>query len=43
MIGVAFIAAGELDDQVAPGGRARDPQRAHRRLGARVDEAQHLN
>ena len=40
---VAVVAAGELDDLRAPGERAREPERAHRRLGARVDEAHELD
>ena len=39
VIGVAVIAAGELDDQVAAGGGARHADGAHDRLGAGGDEA----
>ena len=38
-VGVTVIAALELDDLVALGRRARDADRAHRRFGARADEA----
>ncbi len=37
-VGVPVIAAFELDDLVAPCRRARDADRAHRRLGTRADE-----
>ena len=37
-VGVAVVAAGELEDAVALREAAREPQRAHRRLGARRDE-----
>ena len=37
-IGVAVIAAGELDHPVAVGEAAREPERRHRRLGAGRDE-----
>ncbi len=37
------VAARELDDPVAPGKGAREPQGAHRRLGTRADEADHLD
>ena len=39
VIGVTVIAAGELDDEVAPGEGARHADRAHHRLGAGGDEA----
>ena len=42
-VGVAVIAAVELDDHVAAGEAAREAQRAHRRLGARLDQAHHLD
>ncbi|OQA43269.1 MAG: hypothetical protein BWY52_01922 [Chloroflexi bacterium ADurb.Bin325] len=42
-VGVAVVAALELDDLVPPGERARQPQRAHGGLRARVDEAQQLH
>ena len=42
-VGVAVIAALELDDLVALGRRPRDAHRAHRRLGARADEAHALH
>ena len=40
---VAVVGAGELDDQVATGRRARQAERAHDRLGARRGEAQPLH
>ena len=40
---MAVVAALELDDLRAPGERAREAERAHRRLGARVDEAHQLD
>ena len=40
---VAVVAALELHDQVAPGGGAGEPQRAHHGLGPGVDEAHHLH
>ena len=39
---VAVVGAGELQDLVAAGGGAREPDRAHRRLGARRGHAHHL-
>ena len=42
-IDVAVVAAGELDDQVAAGEPAREPDGAHRRLGAAGDEPHHLD
>ncbi len=42
-VGVAVVAAGELDHAVAARRRAREPHRAHRRLGAGGDEAHHLH
>ena len=42
-VGMAVVAALELDDLVAAGGAARQPQRAHRRLGARADQAHLLD
>ncbi len=41
-IRVTVVAAGELDDLRALGERTREPERAHRRLGAGVDEAHEL-
>src|SRR5437879_3734509 len=37
-VGVAVVAALELDDQAAPGEAAREANRRHRRLGARRNE-----
>ena len=37
-VGMAVVAALELHEQVAPGRAAREPDRAHRGLGAAVDE-----
>ena len=37
-VGVAVVAAGELDDAVAPGGAAGEPDDRHRGLGAGRDE-----
>ena len=42
-VGVPVVAALELDDLVAPGRRARDAHRAHRRLGPRADEPHALH
>ena len=42
-VDVAVVGAGELQDLVAAGSRAGEPQRAHRRLGARGGHAQHLH
>ena len=42
-VGVAVVAALELDDLAAAGGAARQAQRAHRRLGARADQAHLLD
>ncbi len=42
-VGVPVVAARELDDRLAAGERARKPQRAHRRLGARGHEADELD
>ena len=42
-VGVAVVAADELDDLLAAGEAARDARGAHRRLGARVDHAHHLD
>ena len=42
-VGVAVVVAVELDELVAPGEAAREPDRAHRRLGARGDHAHHLD
>ena len=36
---MAVVGAEDLDDGVPPGGRARDADRVHRRLGAGVDVA----
>ena len=38
-----MVAAGELEHAVAPGEAAREPDRAHRGLGAGGDEAHHLD
>jgi hypothetical protein len=40
---VTVVAAVELHEQVAPGRAARDPDGAHRRLGARADQPHHLH
>ena len=37
-VDVAVVAAGELDDTAAAGEAAGQPDRAHRRLGAGVDQ-----
>ena len=42
-VGVAVVAAGELQDEVAPRRGAREAHRAHRRLGPRGDEADLLH
>ena len=42
-VDVAVIGAGELDQLLAPGCRAREAHGAHRRLGARVDHPHHLD
>ena len=42
-VGVAVVGAGELDDRVAAGGGAGEADGAHRRLGAGVDDAHHLD
>jgi hypothetical protein len=42
-IHVAVVAAGELHDLVPPGVGPRQSQRGHRRFGAAVDEADHLD
>ena len=42
-VGMPVIAPVELDDDVAPGRPAREPDRAHRRLRARGHEAHHLH
>ena len=42
-VGVAVVAAGELDHAVAAGERPGQPDRRHRRLGARRDEAHELD
>ena len=42
-VDVAVVGAGELQDLLAPGRRAGEPHRAHRRLGARRRHAQHLD
>ncbi len=41
-VGVAVISALELHDAFAPGRGARQPDRGHRGLGARIDAPQHL-
>ncbi len=40
---MAVVAAGELDHAVAARRRPREPERAHRRLGAGADEPHHLD
>src|ERR671931_376290 len=40
---MAVVAAVELDDLLASGERARQPDRGQRGLGTRVDEADHLD
>ena len=40
---MTVVAAGELDHLVSAGRRSRDPDRAHRRLGAGVDEPHALD
>ena len=40
---VAVVGAGELDQRLAPRGGARQPDRAHRGLGARRGHAQHVD
>jgi len=42
-VGMAVIAAFELDDSVTPGKAACEADRAHRRLGAGTDQPQHLD
>ena len=42
-VDVAVVGAGELQHLVAAGGRARQAHRAHRGLGARVDQPHHLH
>ena len=42
-VGVTVIATLELEDGVAPGKATRQPDRAHRRLGARTDQTHHLH
>ena len=42
-VDVAVVGAGELDQRLAAGGRAGEPDRAHRRLGARRGHAQHVD
>ena len=42
-VDVAVVGAGELDERLAAGGRAGEPDRAHRRLGARGRHAQHVD
>ncbi len=42
-IGVPVVVAGELDDEVAPGGAAREPDRGHGGLGAGRDEPELLD
>ena len=39
-VGVPVVVPGELDEQVAAGHPARQPDRGHRRLGARRDQAE---
>ena len=40
---VPVVGAGELEQPLAPGGRAREPHGGHRRLGPRGGHAQHLD
>ena len=42
-VDVAVVGARELEDLVAAGRGAREPQRAHRRLGARGGHAHHVD
>ena len=42
-VDVAVVGAGELQQRLAPGGRAGEPDRAHGRLGARRRHAQHVD
>ena len=42
-VGVAVVAAGELEDAVAPGKAARQADGAHRRLGAGIHQAHHVD
>ena len=42
-VGVAVVAARELDQLPPAGGGAGEAQRRHRRLGPRVDQAHHLD
>ena len=42
VVGVAVIAAGELDERIAPGRTAREPDRAHGRFGPRRHQSHHL-
>ena len=42
VVGVAVVAAGELDHRVTPGDAAGQPDRGHYRLGAGGHEADHL-
>ena len=42
-VAVAVIAAFELDDRVASGDAAGEPQRRHRRFRAGVDDPHHLD
>ncbi len=42
-VGMAVVATLELDDRIAAGEAARQPDRAHRRLGARGDEPDHFH
>ena len=42
-VDVAVVGAGELQHHLAAGRGAREPQRAHRRLGARGGHAQHVH
>src|SRR5690606_40904046 len=42
-VGVTVVAALELDDGIAPGEAAREPDGAHRGLGARADQTHHLD
>ena len=42
-VGMSMVVTLELDDLGAPGEGACQTQRSHGRLGARIDEAHHLN
>ncbi len=42
-VGVPVVAAREGEHAAAPGERAREPERRHRRLGSRADQPDHLH